>query len=222
MKMNAKMIALCTAAALTLAVPLQSFAAENSFKDLDNVTAKDKILILQEKGYVHGIGDMKFAPNKGVTAAEGIQFIVNTLELNIDNIRFIKAPLATDYFTKADNKAWYADALIIASLNGFEMPTDIDLNQQMTKEEFTFQLVRVMEKNKNMPMINIKPAEIKDEEQMKIEYSGAIQRALVYKLTQLDAEGKFNPTAKITRAEAAEQLYNALEYLKAHPAPAQQ
>lgn len=222
MKINAKMVALCTAAALTLAMPLQGFAAENPFKDLDNVTAKDKILVLQEKGYIHGVGDMKFAPMDKVTAAAGIQFIVNALELNIDHIRFIKAPLATDYFEKADNNAWYADALIVASLNGFEMPTDIDLNQPMTKEEFTFQLVRVMEKNKNLPMLNIKPAEIKDEDQMKIEYSGAIQRALVYKITQLDAEGKFNPAAKLTRAEAAEQLYNALEYLKAHPAPVQQ
>jgi hypothetical protein len=68
-------------------------------------------------------------------------------------------------------------------------------------------------------MINIIPAKIADEEALTIEYSGAIQRALIYKVVNLDSEGKFNPKAKISRLEAAEQIYNALAYLEAHPAP---
>ncbi|WP_243124100.1 S-layer homology domain-containing protein [Pelotomaculum schinkii] len=69
-------------------------------------------------------------------------------------------------------------------------------------------------------MINLVPVEIADHDQLTISYDGAIQRALFYGVTKLDAEGKFNAKGKISRAEAAEQIYNALEYLKAHPAPA--
>ncbi|MGB4438224.1 MAG: S-layer homology domain-containing protein [Sedimentibacter sp.] len=67
--------------------------------------------------------------------------------------------------------------------------------------------------------MNIVPQEINDQDQMTVIYDGAIQRALVYGVTELDTEGKFNPKEKINRAEATEQIYNVLEYIKAHKAP---
>nr|WP_245864694.1 hypothetical protein [Paenibacillus donghaensis] len=36
----------------------------------------------------------------------------------------------------------------------------------------------------------------------------------------MDEQGNFHPAEDITRAEAAVMLYNALEYIEAHPAPA--
>ncbi len=74
------------------------------------------------------------------TAAQSIQLFVNAFELNIDNIRFIKAPLATDYFAKANNNGWYADALIVGSFNVPELPSDLDPNQKWTKEELLITL----------------------------------------------------------------------------------
>lgn len=204
---------------LTLAIAVNSFAASVSFKDLKGVNAEEKITYLQEKGYVAGIGERLFAPYKTVTAAEGIAFIVKALDLNLDTVRFIKEPKATDYYTNADNEAWYGEALIISAVNGLEFPKDIDLKAELSREEFTYYLVSAMEKHGNLPMINIMPAPIADEEEMNILYSGAIQRALVYGITQLDKGRGFNPKAKISRGEAAEQIYNALEYMKAHPAP---
>lgn len=127
---------------------------------------------------------------------------------------------ATDCFAKADNNAWYADALIVASVNGLELPADLDPEQEWTREEFTYHLIQAMEAHGNLPMLNIVPIEIADHDQLLISYDGAIQRALVYGVARLDAEGKFNSKGKISRAEAAEQTYNALEYLKAHPVPA--
>lgn len=212
-----------TVAAITVGVMLMSgtagLAATNPFTDLTNTSAQDKIIALQEKGYIKGIGDNLFAPDNTITAAEGIQLIVNAFGLNIDNIRFFKKPEATDYFTKANDNDWYAGTLIIASLNGFDLPKDLDPNALWTREEFTYRLIHVMESHYNMPMINIIPAEVADEDQMTIEYSGAIQRSLKYGITTLDTDKKFSPKAEITRADAAEQIYNALEYIKAHPAP---
>jgi len=219
MGIKSKIVSLSTATVLTFVLTVNSFAAINPFTDLTNVSAKEKILALQERGYVNGVGEGLFAPDNAITAAEGIQLIVNALELNLDLVRFIKEPKATDYYTKADNDAWYADGLIIASVNGFELPTDLDPSQEWTREEFTYHLIKATERHGNLPMINLIPVEIADQDQLTIIYAGAIQRALAYNVAKLDTEGKFNPNDKISRAEAAEQIYNALEYIKAHPAP---
>lgn len=204
---------------LTLTLVIPSRAATAPFTDLAGISAKNKILALQAEGFVKGIGRGLFAPNRTVSAAEGIQMIVTSLKLNIDDIRFIKAPQATDYFKKADNGAWYANTFIIASVKGFELPADLDPNQAWTREEFTYYLIRAMEIHGNLPMIKLIPVDISDEDRITVDYSGAVQRALVYKVVTLDNQCKFAPQRKITRAEAAEQIYNALEYLNAHPAP---
>jgi hypothetical protein len=69
-------------------------------------------------------------------------------------------------------------------------------------------------------MIKLVPAEITDQDKITAEYSGEIQRALTYGIVNLDNNSSFNPKDELSRAEAAEMLYNALEYLKAHPVPA--
>ncbi|HVI40312.1 MAG TPA: S-layer homology domain-containing protein, partial [Anaerovoracaceae bacterium] len=140
-------------------------------------------------------------------------------DLNIDNIRFIKEPKASDYFKKANDDAWYADALIIVSFSGLDLPADLDPNAKWTKEEFTHYLVMIMEEQGSLPMINLVPADVADGDQLDAVYSGSIQRALLYKLVQLDADGCFRPQDNMTRGDAAVQVFNALEYLKAHPAP---
>ncbi len=219
MNMKSKIATLSTATVLILTLAGQSFAATYPFTDLTNVGAKEKILILQEKGYMQGIGDDLFAPNATITAAQGIQFIVNALKLNLDHVRFIKEPKATDYFSKADNDAWYANALIVASVNGLELPNDLDLSQEWTREEFTYRLIQAIETHKNLPMINLVPVAIADQDQLSASYDGAIQRGLFYGIIKLDAQDKFNPKGTITRAEAAEEIYNGLEYIKTHTAP---
>lgn len=222
MKTKFKMITLTAVTALSLTIAAQSFAAANAFTDLNNVTAKDKILALQEKGYVHGVTSDLFASNVTITAAQGVQLIVNALELNLDLVRFVKEPKATDYYKNAKNDAWYANTLIIAAVNGIELPADLDPNKKWTREEFTHQLIHTIETHSNLAMVKLVPVEISDKADLTIDYDGSIQRALAYKVVKLDAKGNFYPKADISRAEAAEQIYDALEYIKAHPAPAPQ
>ncbi|HYE69108.1 MAG TPA: S-layer homology domain-containing protein [Anaerovoracaceae bacterium] len=197
----------------------QCFAGVNPFTDTNDTVGKDKILSLQEQGIIKGYGNGIFAPNAPLTAAQGIQLLVNAFDLNIDNIRFIKAPKASDYFKNADDDAWYANAFIIITFSGLELPSDLDPDAKWTREEFTSHLVKIMETKGNLPMINLVPVGITDDDQLNVLYSGVIQRALVYKLVQLDTNGSFRPKESITRSDAAVQVYNALEYLKAHPAP---
>lgn len=219
MKMKKIVSILSTAAILTISIAGNTFAAGITFKDLDNVTAKDKIIVLQNQGVIAGVADGIFSPDNKVTAAQSIQLFVRAFNLNLDTIRFVKEPKATDYYKNAKDNAWYSKALIISAVNGMNFTADIDPDQNLTKEEYIYHLVNATEIYGQLPLIKIIPVEIADRDKMTIEYSGAIERALKYGIVKLDADGKFNPKAELSRADAAEQLYNALEYLKAHPAP---
>jgi len=219
MKIKSKVVSISTATLLTMTFAVHSFAAVVPFTDITDVAAKEKIIALQEKGYVKGVGDLLFAPNDKITVAESVQLMVNALELNLDLVRFIKEPQATDYFVNAKNDEWYADALIVAAVNGLDFTKDLNPSQKWTREEFVHQLIQAIEKHGNLPKIKLIPTVIADQDQLTVDYDGSVQRALAYGVIKLDAAGKFNPKSEVSRAEAAEQVFNALEYLKVHPAP---
>ncbi|MFA4132841.1 MULTISPECIES: S-layer homology domain-containing protein [unclassified Brevibacillus] len=216
MNIRKNMISLSLLALFTVSFSQPSFAATTPFTDLGQSGAKDKILSLQQQGVIKGVDDSKFAPNETITAAQGIQLMVNAFDLSLAAITFVKAPQATDYFTKANNNAWYAESLIIAAVNGLELPNDLDPNAEWTREQFIHQLMKVMETKGNLPMIKLVPVEIKDDHDLTVDYQGSIQRALARDIIELDKENKLHPQKPVTREEAAEMIYNALAYLKSH------
>jgi hypothetical protein len=212
--------AITTVTLLSFSLGSQVFAAENSFKDVDSVSGKEKIISLKDQGLIKGVTDSTFLPASKVTVAQGIQFITGGLQLSLAAIDFNIAPTASGLFSKVKDNAWYAEAFINAHYNRVEIPKDINPSQTMTKEQFTTMLVQGMEAIGNLPMINIKPADIADNSQLDPSYQGAVQRSLVYKINTLDANGKFNPKSEITRAEAAVMVYNAVDFLKSREAAA--
>ncbi|MEK3793934.1 S-layer homology domain-containing protein [Paenibacillus sp. FSL R7-0204] len=215
MSMKKNTIAAITAVTLlSFSLGGQIFAAGSSFKDISQVTGKDKINSLKEQGLIKGISDTQFLPASTVTTAQGIQFISGGLQLSLAAIDFNKAPQASALFSKVKDNAWYAEAFINAHYNGVNIPANIDPAKPITKELYTSMLVQAVEKAGNLPMINLVPVELTDADALDPSYQGSIQRALKYKITALDASGKFNPKSNITRAEAAVMLYNTLDYLK--------
>lgn len=208
---------------LSLSLGGQLFAAGAGFGDLQGVTGQEKIDSLRSEGLVKGVSATMFNPQSVLTHAQGIQFIAGGLQLSLAAITFEagKVPTAHDLFPAVDNKAWYAEAFLNASLNGVDIPKSVDPSAKMTKEAYVSYLMQAVEKSGNLPMIKIVPAAIADEDQITPEYQGAIQRAIVRGLVPLDADGKFRPKSEITRAQAAIMLYDAVEYLKQQPeAPA--
>ncbi|UIO45159.1 S-layer homology domain-containing protein [Brevibacillus brevis] len=216
MNIRKNMISLSLLALFTVSFAQPTFAATTPFTDLGQSGAKDKILSLQQQGVIKGVDDSKFAPNETITAAQGIQLMVNAFDLSLAAVTFVKAPQATDYFSKADNDAWYAESLIIAAVNGLELPNDLDPNAEWTREQFIHQLMKVMETKGNLPMIKLVPVEIRDDQELTVDYQGSIQRALARDIIELDKENKLHPQKPVTREEAAEMIYNALAYLKSH------
>lgn len=220
MKKTIKTFSLTAATAmLSLSLVGQSFAATSSFTDLTNIASKDKIISLQQSGIVSGMTPTLFAPQEKITAAQSAQLLVNGLGLNLDLVNFVKEPKANDYYANASNDAWYSQALIVAAVNNVELPKDLNPTKKLTREEFTHQLVRAIEISKNLPLINPVVVDIKDGDQLTVEYSGSIQRAIKYGIITLNTDGTFHPKDEITRAEAAEEVFNALAYLKTHQAP---
>ncbi|MBP1962733.1 S-layer homology domain-containing protein [Paenibacillus aceris] len=206
---------LATAALSSVLLGALTFNTAFAFSDVESGQA-EAINALYDRGVVSGVDHEHFAPKGKISYAQTVQIIVKGLDLNMDLLRFIKKPVASDLYTNIPNDAWYAEAFIIAHYNGVEIPKDVNPNATITREQFGELLIRALEKKGNFPMIKIAPADIKDADQITPEYQGALQRMLVYKIASLDKDGKLNPKAEITRGEAATWVYNASKVLAAH------
>lgn len=219
--MKKNIIATLTAGALlTLSLSAGPInAAQAQFTDIQGIAGADKIESLHQDGFIKGVSDSLFKPELELNTAQGIQLIADGLNLNLDTIRFIKQPLPSDHFSHVKDGVWYSDAFIRAQYTGIQMSQDIDPSKPLTREQFTLSLMQGIEAKGGLPMINIKPVDITDEQELTPEYQGAIQRSLVLKINELDADGNFNPKQTITRAEAAVMMYNAIEYMQSFHAP---
>ncbi|OAB41732.1 S-layer homology domain-containing protein [Paenibacillus glacialis] len=214
MKIQKTLTTLTIASILSLSLGGLMYAADNTFTDLGSIPGTDKIIALHEQGFIKGVTETEFRPEAILTNAQAIQFITKGLQLNLRTMKFIKAPLASDNFTHVKNDAWFAEAFINAFYNNIDIPMDIEPSKSMTKEQFTYHLVKGVEKVGNLPMINLVPVTITDEEEITAMYQGAIQRSLKWNINTLTTGAKFNPKSEITRSEAAVMIFNALEYLK--------
>ncbi|WP_145151993.1 S-layer homology domain-containing protein [Paenibacillus xylanexedens] len=194
-------------------------AAQTQFTDIQGIAGADKIESLHQDGFIKGVSDSLFKPELELNTAQGIQLIADGLNLNLDTIRFIKMPVPSDYFSAVKDGVWYSDAFIRAQFNGIQMSQDIDPSKGLTREQYTLFLMQGIEAKGGLPMIKIQPVDIADEQELTPEYQGAIQRSLVLKINELDADGNFHPKQTITRAEAAVMMYNAIEYLESFHAP---
>src|SRR5690606_35007644 len=117
-----------------------------AFKDIGDVEGKEKIDALHKHKILSGINGKLFSPHAKVSYAMGVQMLVKGLDLNIDHIRFIKEPKASDYFSHVADKSWYAKAFIVAHLNGLPVPKDVKPNAKMSREEFVQYLMSAIAK----------------------------------------------------------------------------
>lgn len=191
----------------------QAYAA-SAFGDLKGVAQAPQIAALQEAGIIRGAQDGKFDPQGTLTNAQAIQLAVDLYGLNIDNLNFVKKPEASDSFPKADDKAWYANALIIAAHSDLNLPRDLDPNASATRASLASLLITAGQNAGKLPVFRLIPVEIKDEASIPDGASGQMQTALALGLLKLDAEGNIRPNEPLTRAAAAEIVYQTA--LKAH------
>ncbi|UJF35183.1 S-layer homology domain-containing protein [Paenibacillus hexagrammi] len=191
-----------------------------AFTDIEGDPAQSKIEALQKEGIVSGIDDDLFNPKGHVTIAQGVHLIVQGLHLNIDNIRFIKEPKASDYYSHVPDNAWYAPSMIIAAHNGIELNRDLMPDDEMTREQFAANLYQAIQ-HTGTYVTNKMWIIMKDENAFSEGTMNAVQDLVKMKVIELD-NGAFHPKTPITRSEAAEMLYNAIEFVNSHKQPVQE
>lgn len=183
-----------------------------AFSDIAGDPAETEIKALKELGIVSGTNGGKFEPQARLTYASGVHLIVKAFDLNIDSLRFIKEPLASDYFSDIPNNAWYSQSFLIAYLNGMPIAKDVDSKQFMTKEEFANLLYEAMITQGDFAFIEIW-MDIKDGEAINPDYMTGIQRLVISDIVELD-DGYFYPDQEITRSEATKMLYKAIQFVE--------
>jgi len=197
-------------AAVVLPVLLSGSVAF-AFSDTKGDPAEAKINALQKEGILNGTNGGKFAPQDMLTYDQGVHLLVKGLDLNIDNIRFIKEPKASDYFKKVQDNAWYAKDFIIGQFN-LGLPQDVDPKGAITREQFAMLLGNAINQKGVFPTIMLYNI-LADEASVDPEASGSIQFLLNTKIASLNAKNEFRPKADITRSEAADMLYEARAFV---------
>lgn len=204
-----------TAFALSASLLAGGASAASGFTDIEQSGAKEKIEALYDKGIVKGVTATTFQPESELNVSQGVSLIVRGLELSLAAVDFNTAPDAHGLFPNVESDAWYAESFVNAYYNGVELSPDVNPSASMTREQFLHYLVQGMESTGQYPLIKMF-IPITDESSIETDYQGTIQRALLYKIASLDDEGNFNPKSVVTREEAAEWLYNAIEFVEAH------
>ena len=150
---------------------------------------------------------------ESLNAATAVTMIVKGLDLNIDNINFIKKPEATDYYKKVKNNSSYAEDFIIAQYNGLGIAKDINPSAKVTREQFAKWLFGALRHKGNYAWIEIFQS-VSDADQVTDGYMDSIQKLLIAKIVSLDSKQRFYPKSYITRAEGADMIRKSLKFIK--------
>jgi uncharacterized membrane protein YbhN (UPF0104 family) len=70
-----------------------------------------------------------------INYAQGVQLIVNAFGYNLDLMRFMKLPAASNFFSNIPNDSWFADAFVRAHFNGVDISKDVNPIAVMTREQ---------------------------------------------------------------------------------------
>jgi hypothetical protein len=200
---------------LVLGVMLVCGESVFAFSDIQGDPAEAKITALQKAGIISGLDDNTFDPKGKVSTAAGVQMLVKGLNLNLDAIRFIKKPKASDSFDNVPDDAWYAPSMIAAIHNGIPLTRDSQPQSALTRETFAAYLFGALTTKVNY-VSTMNWVEVKDQNEISKDKTIAVQEVVKSKIASLE-NGSFRPKAEITRSEAADMIYNVMQFIKDNP-----
>lgn len=182
------------------------------FEDIDRTFNRDKINALADAGIVQGTSDTTFEPSRPVTRAEYATMLVRALHLD-------PAPTEALTFEDIDRSAWYIEPLKVAIKDevarGFS--STIFAPDRIINREQAAKMTNNVVRAEPQQEINAYTDTSRIVAWAKEDVLGLTQSNLV----QGYPDGSFRPKQDITRAEAAEMIYNMLVKQQGlHPAPA--
>lgn len=194
-----------------LAASVSFGASAFAFSDIKGDQAESKINALHNKGVVNGVTTDRFAPKSKVTFAQGIQFIVNGLQLSPKASGGNSTVTSSVYFDKVKDKAWYASAFLIAKQNGLTLDKSVDPNAAMTRIQFAHLMTQALQSKGNFP-VTLMYADISDGSKLSNAEMNSLQILVNTHLVTLEKNNTFRPNDAVTRAEAAVWIYDAAEF----------
>ncbi len=184
-----------------------------AFSDTETDHNREAIRALQDAGIVLGEKQGTFNPQGDMTYASGVVLLVKAFAFNIDHMRFIKMPLASDHYPNAKDDAWYSDAFVIAAYSGLEIPRDVRPEEKMTREQFAHHLFQAVTQTGEYAFTE-QYIMIEDESDITPDYMNSIQKLLITNIAELNARQQFEPQAIMKRGEAAGWLHKALLFVQ--------
>lgn len=177
--------------------------AASFFVDIDSVEwAKDEILVLADKGIVNGVGNNNFAPNASVTRAEFLKMLMAALELTTDGsempFKDVTAKWAVPYV---------AAAVKYNITNGIS-EAEFAPNAYVTREQSaTFVTKALRAKGIELTADTNVFDDDADVSDWAKDGVNSLKKAGV---VSGGGDGKFNPKNNLTRAEAAQMIFNVM------------
>ena len=208
-KLTRPMFLLAIAFAMLAAIGQSALA----FSDTETDNNREAIRALQDAGIVLGEKQGAFNPHGPLTYASGVVLLVKAFELNIDHMRFIKMPLASDHYPNAKDDAWYSDAFVIAAYSGLDIPRDVRPEEKMTREQFAHHLFQAVTQTGDYAYTE-QYILIEDEPDITQDYRNSIQKLLITNIAELNKQRQFEPKAVLKRGEAAGWLHRALLFVQ--------
>lgn len=187
---------------LTTPVPIQN---ENKavFKDIDRVFNRSKIQELADRGILKGTSDTTFEPYREVTRAEFTSILVRALKLP-------KEPNTHLSFEDIQPDGWYIPELKTAIKHvvarGFS-DTVFAPDRLISREQASKMLGNVVKPEEPVEFQEFYQDERVIAEWAKTEVLGLTKESML----QGYPDGSFRPKQPVTRAEAAEMIFNLLQ-----------
>jgi hypothetical protein len=204
--------------ALSTAPALAKEKTPGDFTDVQGHWAQKNIGAVCNLGLMSGMGlngqgHKVFSPDSLVNRAQLAVVLQNLFELDYGEKRFIKQPLASDYYQDVDNQAWYAEAVTLAAINEvFDAHSNFYPQKAVTRIEVARAIHRyVNAKGLNIAMIMLMPY-YRDMEGLPQEDTNAL--VFTSNTSLMKGDGQYwRPHDNITRAELATVVNNLVRLL---------
>ncbi|MCI1692563.1 S-layer homology domain-containing protein [Aneurinibacillus aneurinilyticus] len=186
-----------------------SAAAAAPFSDIDNHWAEAQILSLARQGIVNGIDKNTFAPERSLTRGQFVVMLANTLKNDLTTSG--TAQEAKKYFSDISGSDYYANDLVRLRKAGIiDDRGTFSGERKITRQEMAHYLVnayRYLYKQDLSSIVNVKHIPFKDASSIAPSYRADVVIADKINLISGRDNGKFDPRATLTRAEAASVIY---------------
>lgn len=177
------------------------------FDDLENYDwAKEAILYLYEKGYVNGVSEKHFAPEKNVTREQFVVMLLRALEEKLtDGSEEFEDIIAGSYYEKYVNTAYK-----LGIVNGID-DRKFGVAENISRQDFATMIFRALKIKHIELQENKSKIEFIDSNEISDYAKEGVEKLVKYGVINGFSDGTFRPTDLCTRAQAAKVIYEIVK-----------